>query len=218
MAVHLHRDLNQLQQEILKLGSMVETATDKAIHAVIDRRPELSDEVNAIDREVDEREIHIEDECLKVLALHQPVANDLRFVVALLKVNNDLERVGDLARNIARRAASLHEHPSVSIPPEILSMSEKVRQMLRDCLNSLLSLDADAARRVLAADDEVDELHSRIFKTVEDQVREQPQDATLQLSLLSVSRYLERIADMATNIAEDVVFIVEGKLIRHEPA
>jgi phosphate transport system protein len=216
MAIHLLRDLENLKKEILLLGAMVEEATHKAILTVVDRRAELAEEVILGDRDVDDREVQLEEECLKVLALHQPVANDLRFVLAVIKVNNDLERMGDLAKNIAERGRDLAREKPTVVPQEIRTMAERVRRMLRDSLNAVVQSDMSLARSVLEHDEEVDELHKRIFSVVKDRIRERPEDVESLIQLLSVSRYLERSADLATNIAEDVVFMVDGEVIRHQ--
>lgn len=213
---HLLRDLESLKKEILLLGALVEEATHKAILTVVDRRAELAEEVIAGDREVDDREVRIEEECLKVLALHQPVAHDLRFVLTVLKVNNDLERVGDLAGNIAERGRDLARASEIMVPREIHTMTQCVRRMLRDSLNAVVQSDTSLARQVLSDDEEVDELHKGIFSIIRDRIREDPDQVEGMIQLLSVSRYLERIADLATNIAEDVVFMVDGEVIRHQ--
>lgn len=216
MAIHLLRDLESLKKELLTVGSLVEEATSKAILALVDRRPDLADEVRHGDRIVDEQELRVEDECLKILALHQPVAADLRYVVAMLKVNNDLERVGDLAGNIASRAKELAKAGTVPVPSQITQMSDHAQRMLRDSLNALVESDSELARRVHREDEKVDALYKQIFGLLEDSMRKQPESIPAQIQLLSVSRYLERIADLATNIAEDVIFMVEGELVRHQ--
>lgn len=216
MAIHLFRDLEQLKRQLLAVGSLVEEAVHKAIVALVERRPDLAEEVKRGDKRVDEQELLVEDECLKVLALHQPVAIDLRYVVAMLKVNNDLERVGDLAGNIAGRAITLASGEPIPVPGEITEMSARVERMLRDCLDAMVESDTALARRVHAEDEAVDALHRAIFGILEQRMREQPDSIAKQIQLLSVSRYLERIADLATNIAEDVVFMVEGELVRHQ--
>ncbi len=216
MAIHLVRDLEKLKKELLFVGSMVEDATNKAIVALIDRRLELAEEVIVGDRDVDEREVQVEEECLKVLALHQPVAADLRFVVTVLKVNNDLERVGDLAGNIAARARYFAEFPGVEIQPEIKVMAESTRGMLKDSLSALISLDTKQAGEVLRKDEDVDRLHKGLFTRLREMMIEDPATIPHRIELLSVSRYLERIADLATNIAEDVIFMVDGDVVRHQ--
>lgn len=216
MAIHLVRDLEKLKKELLLVGSMVEDATNKAIVALIDRRPELAEEVIEGDRDVDEKEVQVEEECLKVLALHQPVAADLRFVVTVLKVNNDLERVGDLAGNIAARALYFSEFSGVEIQPEIKVMAESTRSMLRDSLGALIHLDTRQAREILRKDEEIDRLHKDLFIRLQELMIEDSTTIPHRVELLSVSRYLERIADLATNIAEDVIFMVDGDVVRHQ--
>jgi phosphate transport system protein len=215
MAIHLLRDLEKLKKEILLLGGQVEEAVNGALVAFFDRRADLAVSVKKGDKEIDQREIKIEEECLKILALHQPVAHDLRFVIAILKVNNDLERVGDLAGNISERAEFLAGHPPIAIPDELHRMAKTVPQMLRDSLDGLLRLDIELARRVLKSDDLIDDLHRQTYTSVEERMRAQPADIQKLNQILSVSRYLERMADAATNIAEDVVFLVEGEVVRH---
>jgi phosphate transport system protein len=215
MSKHLFRDLDSLRKEILTVGSMVEEATEKALFALVERRADVAEEVERGDVEVDRKEVQVEEECLKVLALHQPVAADLRFVIAVLKVNNDLERVGDLATNIAARAVSLSQKEPLAVPDEILEMASRVRTMLRDSLNALVELDTKLARKVLDDDDEVDDRHKRIYSILQERMQQDPARVDALIQILSVSRYLERMADQATNIAEDVVFMAEGEVIRH---
>lgn len=216
MAMHLLRDLENLKKEILHLGSMVEDATHKAILALTESRIELADEVIAGDRAVDRKEIEIEEECLKILALHQPVAADLRYVVAAMKVNNDLERCGDLAGNIASRAQFLIALPiAIDVPDEIHEMAHRVRAMLRESLNAVIHLDTHLARKVLKDDDDIDERHRQLYSLLRERMEKNPEGIESEMNLLSVSRYLERIADLATNIAEDVVFMVDGDVVRH---
>lgn len=215
MAVHLIRDLEQLKKEVLLLGGMVEEATEKAILALTDRREHLAEEVREGDRKIDAKEVQVEEECLKILALHQPVATDLRFVVSILKVNNDLERVGDLARNIAERAAFLAGRDPVAVPQGIMDMAAKVKEMLRGSLNAVVNLDTELARKVHRDDEMVDDTHRRLFKVIEERILRDPDSIAVQIQWLSVSRYLERMADLATNIAEDVIFMVDGSVIRH---
>lgn len=215
MAIHMHRDLEKLKKDILLLGAMVEEATNRAVLALMDRRPDVAEEVQAGDEEIDRREIRIEEDCLKVLALHQPVANDLRFVIAVLKVNNDLERVGDLAGNLAGRAIFLADRDAVEVPEGISQLAEAVPPMLRQALDALIALDTDSARQVLQEDERVDQVHIDLYRLIEERMQETPEKIPELIQLLSVSRYLERIADLATNIAEDVVFLVDGDVVRH---
>ena len=215
MSKHLQRDLDYLKKELMGIASMVEDATNKALLAVVDRRNELAEEVLKEDEAIDEREVQIEENCLKVLALHQPVAADLRFIITVLKVNNDLERMGDLAVNIAERAVYLAAHPQLEVALDFTQMAEDVRTMVRASLDSLTHKDTKLAREVLEMDDKVDAANRNMFVLMEELMHKDPDTVKRAGCLLSVSRHLERIADLATNIAEDVVYMVEGELIRH---
>ncbi|MEN8151637.1 MAG: phosphate signaling complex protein PhoU [Planctomycetota bacterium] len=213
---HLHRDLDLLKRRILGMGTMVETLTNIAIAAFEERRADLAEEAMASDARIDEKEVEIEEECLKILALHQPFAADLRFIITVLKVNNDLERMGDLAVNIAGRAAFLCTKPRLTVDTlQVEEMAGQVRKMVRMALDSLVNQDTQLAREVLAADEVVDNYHRRMFEVVTERMKKDPDCVERATHVISVSRALERIADLATNIAEDVVFLVEGEVIRH---
>lgn len=199
------------------MGSLVEKVSNQAITALQERNTELSAGVHELDLTIDQQEVKIEEECLKILALHQPVATDLRFVVCVMKVNNDLERMGDLAINIAERASYLSSHEPLGVPLDFHRMAELAREMVKESLSALLNLDTDLARKVLAKDDEVDEINRQMFEILEEIMLKDPTTIRRAIHLLSASRHLERIADLATNIAEDVVFLVEGEVIRHLP-
>jgi len=217
MSLHLQRDLYQLKKEILQLGAMVEVAINNAIIAINDRRPELAEGVFSGEPLINSKEVKIEEECLKILALHQPVAVDLRFIVVVLKVNNDLERMGDFAVNIAKRAIFLASKDPIPWPPEFSNtMSKRIRTMVHDSLEALVKLDVDLAHRVIDMDDDVDDVNRQMY--VELQLLMESDTSTIgrAIGLLSTSRYLERVADLATNIAEDVIFMVEGEVIRHQ--
>jgi phosphate transport system protein len=215
MSKHLERDLSRLKQEILVMGGMVEAATDLAISATIDRRKELAEQVTAGDDKIDAKELEIEDECLKMLALHQPVASDLRFIITVLKVNNDLERMGDLAKNIAERALALASQPPIAGAREFRAMAERVRRMVHECIDALVERDVDLAKKVCLDDREVDEENKKHFSALQQVMAKDPSTIERAVHMISVSRHLERIADHATNIAEDVVFLVDGEVIRH---
>lgn len=197
------------------MGAMVEESINKAITALVDRREELAAEVIGTDCLIDQHELLIEEECLKLLALHNLVATDLRFVVTVMKVGNDLERMGDLSENIAERASFLARHPPIAETQDLGRIADIVRTIVRRSLDALVALDTDLARQVCGADDEVDGLHRATFVQVQEIMRRDPATIARALQTLSCSRQLERIADLATNIAEDVVFLVEGESIRH---
>ncbi len=215
MTKHLLRDLDDLKKRLLLLGGVVEGAIERATTALLDRRTDLAREVIGGDGEVDRREVQIEEDCLKVLALHQPVAADLRFIVAVLKVNNDLERMGDLAVNIAERAVDLAALTPDWRPPDFGTMVDTVRRMVRDTLDALIRTDVTLARRVVDADDLVDRIHREMFVGVRQAAGVSVEQVDVALLYLSASRNLERIADQCTNIAEDVIFLVDGEIVRH---
>jgi phosphate transport system protein len=216
MSLHLQRDLNDLKLDILHLGSLVETSIGNASVALKDRRPELADIVFANEVLINEKEVNIEENCLKILALHQPVATDLRFIVVVLKVNNDLERIGDLAENLTERAVYLSERDALAAPTaKINDMFIIIRSMLKDSLDSLVKLDVGLARKVIAQDDSVDEINREMYDDFRALVAVNGSVVEQATSLLSCSRYLERIADLATNICEEVLFMVEGEVVRH---
>ena len=212
---HLQRDLEDLKRDLLTYGASVEEAIHKSIMSLLNRRVDLAQEVIDNDPELDEREVAIEEACLKILALHQPVAGDLRFIVASMKVNNDLERMGDLAVNIAERVRYLASHEPLEADLDFPRMTRLVQEMVRESLDALVNLDVAVARRVFRQDDEVDAINRSMYKLLQKVMKEDPKNVKRAVHTLSVSRHLERTADLATNIAEDVVFMVEGEIVRH---
>jgi phosphate transport system protein len=167
------------------------------------------------DEEVNRLEVDLEEECLKILALHQPVANDLRMIVAILKINSTLERIADQAVNISERALAVARSPIIACPLNLDGMAEKVISMLEKALDSLVNADMKLAHTVLALDDEVDTIHSQNYQVFKDYIRKNPETIDTVLNFLTVSRHLERVADLATNIAEDVIYLHQGTIVRH---
>jgi len=217
MSLHLQRDLDELKRDVLHLGSLVETALGNASFVLRDRRVKLAQAVYAGESVINEKEVQIEESCLKILALHQPVAIDLRFIVVVLKVNNDLERIGDLAENLTARAVYLAEREPMPEPMAIINgMFVTIRSMLKDSLDSLVKLDVDLARKVIEQDDGVDQINRHMYDDFRQMMARDASMIEQATSWLSCSRYLERIADLATNISEDVVFMVEGEVVRHQ--
>ena len=194
---------------------MVEEIVQKAIKALAGHDRELAQQVIANDDSINRLEVDLEEECLKVLALYQPVASDLRMIVAVLKINNDLERIADQAVNICERALAVIDSPHLVCPLELDLMAKKVIDMLEKSLDALVNTDPDLARRVLELDDEVVTIHSQNYKAFKDYVRQNPETVDSVLRYLTVSRHLELIADLATNIAEDVIYLNEGEIVRH---
>ncbi len=217
MSIHLHRDLENVQRRILGLASTVEQTLDKAIRALFERDRPLAQALMEGDTAIDLEENEIEEECLKILALHQPVAVDLRRVAAILKINSDLERMGDLAANIAERAFALASGPMIPVPATFRQMTDLTNLMVRESLDAFVNLNAQLAKRVCRLDDDVDRYHREIIDYVSLFMKQSPDHVDSGLHLFTAARQLERVADHATNIAEDVVYLVEGKIIRHHP-
>jgi phosphate transport system protein len=215
MTKHLQRDLDSLHQEILNLSASVEEMIDKATTALTDRRPDLATEVIDSDNDIDRMEVHIEEECLKILALHQPVAIDLRRIATVMKVNNDLERIADLAVNVAERARSLDEYPTFPLPTKLTAMATMALKMVRGSLDAFVSLDAVTARKLITLDDTIDALNVEIIGELQSEMERNSAQVPPALYCFSATRHIERIADHATNIAEDVVYLVEGDIVRH---
>ncbi len=215
MAKHLQREIERLKKEILSLGATVEESVRMTVTAIEERDSALAEKVIKGDADIDQAEVDLEESCLKILALHQPVAIDLRFIIAVLKINSDLERIGDLAVNIAERALYFNARPRIRIPFDILGLAERVRWMLRACMDSLVNLDTQLAKKVCKTDDEVDAINRGMYTLVTDALRLNPEQIDVLIPYISVSRYLERIADHATNIAEDVIYMVDGVIARH---
>lgn len=215
MTMHLQREIENLKKKILSLSAVVEQRVREAVRSVEERDGRLAQKVIDGDVEIDQAEVEVEEDCLKILALHQPVAVDLRFIVAVLKINSDLERIGDLGVNIAERAAYLAIQDTPQVLLDLPGMAAKGQAMLRRSLEALVNLDAALARQVCADDDEVDAINRQIYDQVEAEIRSRPGGLGPLIHLLSISRHIERIADLATNIAEDVIYMVEGEIVRH---
>lgn len=218
MAKHLQRELDALQKQLLSLASIVEEQLTAAVRSVEKKDAASARRIIDFDRNVDLLEIEVEEECLKLLALHQPVAIDLRFIIAVLKINNDLERIGDLAGNVAERAIALADTPSLTFTSKLPLMCEKAVTMLRQSLDALFKMDLALAKEVCTADATVDDLYRDMIVIVRNGIVENTERVDEFLLIMSVARHLERIADHATNIAEDVIYMIEGDIVRHHEA
>lgn len=215
MSIHLQRDLDGIRKGLLGLAGLVETAIYDSIRSLIERDAELARRVVDGDAVIDAEENHIDEECLKALALHQPVAVDLRLIASAMMIVVDLERMGDLAEEIAERTIHLSTKPPLEIPDEIVSMTDLAITMVRQSLEAFIGVDAEMARRIIRMDEGVNDHNNRLIAHILEQMRSNPFQLEENLSLFSVVRCLERIADHATNIAEDVCYLVEGEIIRH---
>ena len=215
MTRHIEHQIAQLKDSILRFGTIVEEAISRSNTALFKQDVDLAQKVMANDGEIDRLEVELEEECLKVLALYQPVAADLRFVVAVLKINNDLERIGDLASNIAKTVSQLTTSGPFNLPEEISIMAKQAEEMVKNSLDAVVQANPDLARQVRDDDDVVDAGRQAVRTLVMQQIKKNPEKVESLLQINSVSKHLERIADMATNIAEDVIYMVEGEIVRH---
>ncbi len=214
---HFLRDMEHLWEELLRLAAVVETTLSTSVKALCDCRADLVAEVRGDEDAINDWEVQIELDCLKVLALHNPVASDLRRVAAVLKINGDLERIGDLSDHIASRARKLAKEPNpVPIPPRLEALARAAMEEVHACLDALAKCDPDLARAVIEADRGVDRHRRAVQKELKQAIRLDPQRVNTWLRLINTSRNLERVADHATNIAEAVVYLKEGRIIRHD--
>jgi phosphate transport system protein len=214
MAKHFFKALEKLKKRILSLGALTEDRVRMAVKAIETRDSLIADKIIITDYEIDEMEVEIEEECLKILALHQPVAVDLRFITAVIKINNDLERIADEAVNIARGVSYLSRKEQ-AFDFDFSQMVEKTQAMLKSSLDALVNLDTDLAAKVCVLDDEVDKINGEVHRRVKDAIKDNPEQGEHLINLLLISRHLERIADHATNIAEEVIYLIEGEIVRH---
>jgi len=215
MAVHLEKEIEKLKKRIILYGGMIEKNLENAIRSIQAKDVELARRVLDEDDQADQWEVDTEEECLKILALHQPVAVDLRFIIAVLKINNDLERIGDEAVNIAERSLRVSSQALPGQKVDFGPICCLVQDALRGCLDALVRLDAPLAHRVRNSDDAIDEMVHAQFMQLKNEIKKFPEQTDQLVEYLRVCRHLERIADHATNIAEDVIYMIEGSIVRH---
>ncbi|MCR9200608.1 MAG: phosphate signaling complex protein PhoU [Planctomycetaceae bacterium] len=215
MSQHFHKEMEHLHRNILAMCSSVEENINEAVNGLKNRSSGLAEELKIRDREVNDLDVRIEEECLKILALYNPVANDLRRVCSVLKIIGELERVGDLAVSIAERSAAIAVHPSFPLPMRLSEISRESLTMLHDSIDSYVELDADKARSVIVHDDVVDELNVELLNELRVTMAGDPAHVDPGMHIFSAIRHIERVADHATNIAEDVVYLINGEIIRH---
>ncbi len=217
MAVHhtFHRELEKLNQKLLTMGTLVEERVRMAVTVIETHDEEMIQKIIRCDYEVDDMEVEIEEECLKILALHQPVASDLRFLITVIKINNEIERIGDMAVNIAKRVDGIiKSNCSVKSGFDYGEMSEHVITMLKMSLDALVHRDASLARNIFFIDDKVDALRNKAYETALKMLGKFPEHPKCMMNTFLLARHLERIADRATNIAEEVIYLVEGEIVR----
>jgi len=212
---HFHEELDTLKQTLLAMGGLVEDQIRRVMRALIDRDGDLAQEVIERDRQVNAYDVEIDEKCVELLALHQPTAGDLRFITTTLKIVTDIERIGDQAVNIAQRALELGREPQLKPYVDLPRMAEKAQRMVKESLDAFVSRDTALAREVCAEDSEVDALREQVFRELLTFMMEDPRTIPRAIRLILISRFLERVADHATNIAEMVIYMVESKMVRH---
>jgi phosphate transport system protein len=217
MSIHFQKELGRIKQMVLTLGTMVEDRVQMAKNSIETLDGELARTIIDQDHEIDEMEIDVEEECLRALALYQPVAVDLRFLIAVIKINNDLERVGDEAVNIAKRVLSLSKQIRVPFQYDYSAMVEKAQDMLKKSLDAIVNMNLDLAFEVLTRDDEVDQINREAYDAIKAAMRSNSKDMDIGplINMLLIARHIERLADHATNIAEEVIYMIEGDIVRH---
>lgn len=216
MSIHLIRDLERLHRDILSMCGNVEEIIHQAVQGLFEPDSGLAQQLVGRDKEIDTWDVRIEEECLKILALHQPVAIDLRRITAVMKISAELERVADLGVNIAERAQGVMEYPEVTVPEKLKEMATDALEMLHQSIDAYVELDSGLAQKVCRQDSRIDELNRDIIDDIMQQIQARPDHVAPLMHLFSASRHIERVADHATNIAEDVVYLVEGEIIRHK--
>jgi phosphate transport system protein len=216
MTKHFQNEIEKLKKKILHLAAMVEENLQIAVKSITEYDISQANKVIKSEPNVDSLEVEVEEDCLKILALYQPVAADLRYTIAVLKINNDLERIADLAVNIAERTKTISRHSGVEIPFDLHEMLNITVEMVKDSVDALVTNDTQKAYQVISDDDKIDDHNTNAFKAVQQQIRLDTDFTEYYISLLSVSRNLERIADHATNIAEDVIYMIDGEIVRHK--
>ncbi|SMP38122.1 phosphate transport system protein [Neorhodopirellula lusitana] len=215
MSKHLDRAISDLRTDLVDQFGIVEQMIGLSVRSLVERRPDLANQVIASDDQVDANDIRIEEECLKLLALHQPVSADLRWLTTAIKINGDLERMADLACSISERSKSLDFFPLFRVPDDLTPMVRAVIEMVRLSLDSFLDADSELAQKVIASDQEVDRLNVELIEELQQLMREDPEQVEAAVHCFSASRSLERIADMASHVAEETIYLVTGEIIRH---
>ncbi|MBF0467910.1 MAG: phosphate signaling complex protein PhoU [Desulfamplus sp.] len=215
MSYLLKKELDKMKNNLLSLGAMIEERLQMMSNSIEYMDTQMAKRIIAGDYEIDEAEVAIEEECLKMLALYQPVAIDLRFLVAVIKINNDMERIADLAVNVAHRVIVASKEKEQIFTFDYMEMARRVKQMLKQSLDAFVNMDLDLAKTINGMDDAVDRIKNQAYDATKDILRNYPEKAGYIINMFLISRHLERIADLATNIAEEIIYIIEGEIVRH---
>ncbi|MDA1261573.1 MAG: phosphate signaling complex protein PhoU [Planctomycetota bacterium] len=217
MAVNLQNDIIELRRSLLSMGALVEQRVNDIVDALIDSNLQTADAVRRGDDEIDQMEVSIEAQCMRLLALAHPVATDLRFVLAVIRISGELERIGDLARGIAKRIIKLSQVDAVELPSSLIDLAFGSRTMLSDVLSAMGSEDANLCRQVRRSDQRIDDIHKTVLVWAREEIPKSSESASMAIEFLSIAQRLERIADLASHVADDVIFLIEGRVVRHLP-
>lgn len=209
------KELDKLKNSLLSLGAMIEERLHLMSGFIENKDAETAEKIITADYEIDEAEVAIEEECLKLLALYQPVASDLRFLIAVIKINNDMERIGDQATNVAQRIVTASKEKEDIFTFDYADMVRKVKNMLNQSLDAFVNMDLNLAKTIIEMDDEVDRIKNQVYDITKDMLKAHPEKAGYIINMFLISRHLERIADLSTNIAEEIIYIIEGEIVRH---
>ena len=215
MTRHFHEELDALKQTLLAMGGLVEDQIRRAMRALLERDDVIAQEVIDRDRQVNTYDVEVDEQCVNLLALHQPAASDLRFITTAMKIVTDLERIGDQAVNIAQRALELNREPQLKPYIDLPRMADRAQRMVKESLDAFVAGDTALARQVCAADAEVDALKEQIFRELLTYMMEDPRTVSRAIRVILISRFIERVADHATNVAEMVIYLVDAKMVRH---
>ncbi len=217
MGVNLQNDIIELRRSLLSMGALVEQRVNDVVDALIDSNLQTAEAVRRGDDEIDQMEVSIEAQCMRLLALAHPVATDLRFVLAVIRISGELERIGDLARGIAKRIIKLSQVDAVELPSSLIDLAFGSRTMLSDVLSAMGSEDANLCRQVRRSDQRIDDIHKTVLVWAREEIPKSSESASMAIEFLSIAQRLERIADLASHVADDVIFLIEGRVVRHLP-
>lgn len=217
MGVNLQNDIIELRRSLLSMGALVEQRVNDIVDALIDSNLETAEAVRRGDDEIDQMEVSIEAQCMRLLALAHPVATDLRFVLAVIRISGELERIGDLARGIAKRIIKLSQVDAVELPSSLIDLAFGSRTMLSDVLSAMGSEDAQLCRQVRRSDQRIDDIHKTVLVWAREEIPKSADSASMAIEFLSIAQRFERIADLAAHVADDVIFLIEGRVVRHQP-
>jgi len=217
MAVNLQNDIIELRRSLLSMGAIVEQRVTVIVDALIDSNLEIAESVKRGDDEIDQMEVAIEAQCMRLLALAHPVATDLRFVLAVIRISGELERIGDLARGIAKRIIKLSQVEAVELPSALIDLAFGARTMLSDVLSAMSDEDAPLCRQVRRSDQRIDDIYKTVLSWAREQMAKNADSAAMAIEFLSIAQRFERIADLAAHVADDVIFLIEGRVVRHQP-